>query len=98
MVSIYFHVHDYIAQSVVYGCNCTDHVDRKRYGNCQKMSRNKLIFPFTGEKACYVSLPSSCPDLINSPVNSNEYPEKKISAEACKNDPNTAGRISSMHV
>ena len=81
----------YIEQSEIFGCTCTDYVDRKGFGNCQRKSMSKGQYPFAGKVSCYVNLPSSCPDLISSRVNDREYPDKKISAEACRDDPNTAG-------
>ena len=87
-----------IIESVVFGCNCTDLVDRRGYGNCKKPGRSRFIFPFRGELSCFVNLPSSCPDLVNSPVESKEYPEKKISAEACKDDINIAGKVYKFYI
>ena len=68
-------------------------MDSRRYGKCNKKSHSKRSFPFPGKFSCYVDLPSSCPDLVNSPVNGRDYPDKKISAEACQDDPNIAGKI-----
>ena len=84
------------APSVVFGCNCTNYVGYRKYGNCEKKSWTKLVYPFPEKFSCYVHLPSSCPDLVSSMVNSKEYPDKKISAEACQDNPNIAGKTTSI--
>ena len=55
-------------------CECTDFVNDSGFGNCERE------FSGTGnKKACYVALPTTCPDAVNS----NSDPGKKLSALAC---------------
>ena len=58
-------------------CECTDFVNDAGFGNCTGFSK----FSFHGSLiACFVQLPSSCKDLINSTA----YPGKQISVQACQ--------------
>ena len=58
-------------------CKCTDFVNDAGFGNCTGFSK----FSFHGSLvACFVQLPSSCKDLVNS----SAYPGKKISVQACE--------------
>ena len=55
-------------------CACKDLVNINGYGNCKKADKN-----YGNKKTCYVTLPSSCEDLIASTTN----PGEKVSAQAC---------------
>ena len=54
------------------GCTCSDY-KYKGYGNCEK--------DYNEGKMCYVHLPTTCPDALDS----NFVPGKKISWKACTN-------------
>ena len=57
------------------GCDCSNFVTKKGYGNCKKIGPKKLAY----KPYCYVVQPSSCDDLHNSTA----YPGKQFSANAC---------------
>ena len=57
-------------------CTCSDFVSAGGHGKCQKPCSNTK-----GLHCCYVNQPSSCKDLVNSGVHS----ENQVSAEACTN-------------
>ena len=58
-------------------CKCTDFVNDAGFGNCTGFSK----FSFHGSLvACFVQVPSTCKDLINSTA----YPGKQISVLACE--------------
>ena len=64
------------SQFTIPTCSCTDFVNDAGFGNCNGHSKfSKVSF-----RACFVKLPSNCPDLVDSDSN----PGKKISAQACK--------------
>jgi len=56
-------------------CACIDFVNKNGIGNCQMGEKR-----FYNENVCYVSLPSSCPDLKNSSTDAGKF----LSAIACQ--------------
>jgi len=62
------------------GCSCSDFVNKNGYGNCKKQDSD-----FGGLVSCYVNLPSTCTDLVQSGSNPGKY----LSAGACKTAPYT---------
>ena len=53
-------------------CSCSDYVNAKGYGNCQKQKRGKAY--------CFVNQPSTCTDLRNSSYEDG----LQFSHEACQ--------------
>ena len=64
-----------IIEHLYHGCTCSDYINESGFGNC-----TKLFSPLRNQKVCYVNLPSSCSDEVDSRTN----PGKKLSAEACQ--------------
>ena len=62
-------------EEVVSACTCTDYVNKNGVGNCKKGETR-----FNNEDVCYVSLPSTCPDLKKSQTDSSKF----LSAVACQ--------------
>ena len=58
-------------------CTCSGFVNKAGFGNCNEVSKFK---PLGSAVACFVKLPSSCFDLVESTTN----PGMKISAKACE--------------
>ena len=58
-------------------CTCTEYVNKAGFGNCTGYSQ---FSPHGSLVACFVRLPSSCNDLVDSFAN----PGKKMSVQACK--------------
>lgn len=56
------------------GCSCSNFMNKNGFGRCRKEDSD-----FGGLKSCYIKLPSTCSDLVQSGSN----PQKYLSAEAC---------------
>merc|ERR1712051_952964 len=67
--------YDLIKQKDHAGCSCSDFTNENGFGKCKKGHSS-----FGGSSICYVNLPSSCLDLIQSKTHSGRY----LSADACQ--------------
>merc|ERR1712051_1133720 len=67
--------YDLIKQKDHAGCSCSDFTNENGFGKCKKGHST-----FGGSSICYVNLPSSCLDLIQSKTHSGRY----LSADACQ--------------
>merc|ERR1719203_1899534 len=56
-------------------CSCSNFINRNGFGRCRKSDSD-----FGGRKSCYVSLPTTCTDLVKSNSNQGKF----LSANACK--------------
>jgi len=57
------------------GCSCTDYVNKNGYGQCKKSHPKQ----FYNEVSCYVNLPTTCTDIIQSRTDRGKW----LSHEAC---------------
>jgi len=57
------------------GCSCTDYVNKNGFGQCKKSHPKQ----FYNEVSCYVNLPTTCTDIIQSSTDRGKW----LSHEAC---------------
>jgi len=57
------------------GCSCTDYVNKNGFGQCKKSHPKQ----FYNEVSCYVNLPTTCTDIIQSRTDRGKW----LSHEAC---------------
>ena len=79
---------DAVTQQDTKQCKCTTYVNKYGVGNCEM---NEKRFE-KNENVCYVSLPSSCPDLKKSNTDAGKF----LSAVACRTNEKINDHLNSI--